>query len=94
MGTKFETIEARITPNVSVAFYKDWSIRTGTSIDASRDIKLLQSANLEELVSSCLLVIKGDRPKQNVHLFREFSISIYRWFSEAIRVCKAQNRRY
>ncbi|XLR19978.1 hypothetical protein S83_047890, partial [Arachis hypogaea] len=40
-------------------------------LKASRDIKLLQSANLEELVSSCLLVIKGDRPKQNVHLFRE-----------------------
>ncbi|XLS82387.1 hypothetical protein HN51_048218 [Arachis hypogaea] len=54
----------------------------------SRDIKLLQSTNLEELVSSCLLVIEGDRSKQKVHLFREFFISMYRWFSEAIKVLK------
>ncbi|KAF7815797.1 uncharacterized protein G2W53_029766 [Senna tora] len=33
-----------------------------------RDLKLLQSTNLKELVISCFLVIKGDRPKQKVHL--------------------------
>ncbi|XP_027356814.1 uncharacterized protein LOC113866124 [Abrus precatorius] len=33
-----------------------------------RDLRLLQLANLEELVISCFLVIKGDRPKQKVHL--------------------------
>ncbi|XP_054819350.1 uncharacterized protein LOC129318539 isoform X2 [Prosopis cineraria] len=32
------------------------------------DLQLLQSVNLEELVISCLLVIKGDRPKQKIHL--------------------------
>ncbi|TKY46906.1 hypothetical protein E2542_SST28955 [Spatholobus suberectus] len=31
-----------------------------------RDLRLLQFANLEELVTSCFLVIKG--PKQKVHL--------------------------
>lgn len=33
-----------------------------------RDIRLLQSAKLEELVGSCFLVITGKRPKQKVHL--------------------------
>ncbi|OMO80609.1 hypothetical protein CCACVL1_12863 [Corchorus capsularis] len=33
-----------------------------------RDLRLLQSANLEELVSSCFQVINGKRPKQKVHL--------------------------
>ncbi|KAI4306065.1 hypothetical protein L6164_029376 [Bauhinia variegata] len=33
-----------------------------------RDVRLLQLANLEEIVRSCFLVIRGDRPKQKVHL--------------------------
>ncbi|EOY12466.1 Uncharacterized protein TCM_030972 isoform 1 [Theobroma cacao] len=33
-----------------------------------RDLRLLQSANLEELLSSCFQVIAGKRPKQKVHL--------------------------
>ncbi|KAE9594059.1 hypothetical protein Lalb_Chr18g0049751 [Lupinus albus] len=33
-----------------------------------RDLKLLQLANVEELVTSCVLVLKGDKPKQKVHL--------------------------
>ncbi|KAM3696480.1 hypothetical protein ACB098_06G042100 [Castanea mollissima] len=33
-----------------------------------RDIRLLQSAKLEEIVGSCFLVITGKRPKQKVHL--------------------------
>ncbi|XP_021288772.1 uncharacterized protein LOC110419960 [Herrania umbratica] len=32
-----------------------------------RDLRLLQSANLEELLSSCFQVITGKRPKQKVH---------------------------
>ncbi|KAL5548291.1 hypothetical protein UlMin_003522 [Ulmus minor] len=33
-----------------------------------RDLRLLQSAKLEELVSSCFVVITGKKPKQKVHL--------------------------
>nr|XP_043621071.1 uncharacterized protein LOC122592821 [Erigeron canadensis] len=33
-----------------------------------RDCKLLQATNLEEIVSSCFLVINGNRPKQKVQL--------------------------
>jgi hypothetical protein len=33
-----------------------------------RDLRLLQLAKLEELVTSCFNVIKGDRPKQKIHL--------------------------
>lgn len=33
-----------------------------------RDLKLLQSANLEELLSSCFQVIHGKKPQQKVHL--------------------------
>ncbi|XLR03699.1 hypothetical protein S83_069897, partial [Arachis hypogaea] len=84
MGTEFETIEARITPMFAQLqcecgilqrlIYKNRNQHRRSSyfqhvLKVSRDIKLLQSTNLEELVSSCLLVIKGDRPKQKVHLF-------------------------
>ncbi|XP_022716928.1 uncharacterized protein LOC111275697 [Durio zibethinus] len=33
-----------------------------------RDLRLLKSANLDELLNSCFLVINGKRPKQKVHL--------------------------
>jgi hypothetical protein len=33
-----------------------------------RDLRLLQSAKLEELVDFCFLVITGKRPKQTVHI--------------------------
>ncbi|KEH30999.1 hypothetical protein MTR_4g088440 [Medicago truncatula] len=33
-----------------------------------RDLRLLHLPNIEELVTSCFNVIKGDRPKQKVHL--------------------------
>lgn len=33
-----------------------------------RDLRLLRSAKLEELVDSCFLVLTGKRPKQKVHL--------------------------
>lgn len=33
-----------------------------------RDLRLLQSAKLEDLLSSCFLVITGKKPKQKVHL--------------------------
>ncbi|KAL5736000.1 hypothetical protein ACOSQ2_030788 [Xanthoceras sorbifolium] len=33
-----------------------------------RDLRLLQSAKLEELLGSCFQVITGNRPKQKVHL--------------------------
>ncbi|XP_028793552.1 uncharacterized protein LOC114749228 [Neltuma alba] len=37
-------------------------------LKVERDLRLLRSVNLEDLVISCLLVIKGDRPKQKAHL--------------------------
>ncbi|CBI29198.3 unnamed protein product, partial [Vitis vinifera] len=33
-----------------------------------RDLKVLQSANLEELLDSCSRVIHAKKPKQKVHL--------------------------
>ncbi|XP_057433353.1 uncharacterized protein LOC130726142 [Lotus japonicus] len=83
MGTEFETIEGRITCMLSqlqsecgilhrmVYKNKNQHRRCGyfqRLLKVRRDLRLLQSANLEELVTSCFLVIKGDRPKQKVHL--------------------------
>ncbi|KHM99595.1 hypothetical protein glysoja_006438 [Glycine soja] len=83
MGTEFETIEARITsmlPQLQSEcgilqrmVYKNKNQHRRSSyfqrlLKVRRDLRLLQSANMEELVSSCLLVIKGDRPKQKLHL--------------------------
>ncbi|XP_061353534.1 uncharacterized protein LOC133298282 isoform X2 [Gastrolobium bilobum] len=83
MGTEVETIEARITSMfgqlqyecgiLQRMIYKNKNQHRRCSyfqriLKVGRDLRLLQSANLEELVSSCLLVIKGDRPKQKVHL--------------------------
>ncbi|XP_057445328.1 uncharacterized protein LOC130737543 isoform X2 [Lotus japonicus] len=83
MGTEFETIEGRITSMLSqlqsecgilhrmVYKNKNQHRRCGyfqRLLKVRRDMRLLQSANLEELVTSCFLVIKGERPKQKVHL--------------------------
>ncbi|TKY46835.1 hypothetical protein E2542_SST28884 [Spatholobus suberectus] len=83
MGTEFETIEARITSMLAQLqsecgilqrmVYKNKNQHRRCSyfqrlLKVRRDLRLLQSANLEELVTSCFLVIKGDRPKQKVHL--------------------------
>ncbi|MBA0705587.1 hypothetical protein Golax_017771, partial [Gossypium laxum] len=46
-----------------------------------RDLRLLKSANLEELISSCFLVITGIRPKQKVQLLEsEISTLVARSF--------------
>ncbi|KAG2394428.1 uncharacterized protein HKW66_Vig0181940 [Vigna angularis] len=83
MDTKFETIEARITsmlPQLQSEcgilqriVYKNKNQHRRSSyfqrlLKVRRDLKLLQSANLEELVTSCLHVIKGDKPRQKVIL--------------------------
>ncbi|MED6107843.1 hypothetical protein PIB30_018130 [Stylosanthes scabra] len=83
MDAEFETIVARITTLLAQLqcesgilqrlVYKNKNQHRSSSyfqylLKVNRDLKLLQSANLKELVSSCLLVIKGDRPKQKVHL--------------------------
>ncbi|KAJ1407927.1 hypothetical protein SESBI_23958 [Sesbania bispinosa] len=83
MGTDLETIEGRITSMLSQLqsecgilqrmVYKNKNQHRRCSyfqrlLKVRRDLMLLQSANLEELVTSCFLVIKGDRPKQKVHL--------------------------
>ncbi|WVZ06858.1 hypothetical protein V8G54_020204 [Vigna mungo] len=77
MDTKFETIEARITsmlPQLQSEcgilqriVYKNKNQHRRSSyfqrlLKVRRDLRLLQSANLEDLVTSCLLVIKGDKP--------------------------------
>ncbi|XP_027343869.1 uncharacterized protein LOC113856297 [Abrus precatorius] len=83
MGTELETIEARITSMLAQLqsecgilqrmVYKNKNQHRRCSyfqrlLKVRRDLRLLQLANLEELVTSCFLVIKGDRPKQKVHL--------------------------
>ncbi|KAK7333573.1 hypothetical protein VNO80_30348 [Phaseolus coccineus] len=81
MGTEFETIEPRITsmlPQLQSErgilqrmVYKNKNQHRRSSyfqhlLKVRRDLRLLQSANLEELVTSCLLVIKGEKPRQRV----------------------------
>ncbi|ESW18406.1 hypothetical protein PHAVU_006G038300 [Phaseolus vulgaris] len=81
MGTEFETIEARITsmlPQLQSErgilqrmVYKNKNQHRRSSyfqhlLKVRRDLRLLQSANLEDLVSTCLLVIKGEKPRQRV----------------------------
>ncbi|KAJ1416668.1 hypothetical protein SESBI_17251 [Sesbania bispinosa] len=83
MSTDLETIEGRITSMLSQLqsecgilqrmVYKNKNQHRRCSyfqrlLKVRRDLRLLQSENLEELVTSCFLVIKGDRPKQKVHL--------------------------
>ncbi|KAK7278999.1 hypothetical protein RJT34_24040 [Clitoria ternatea] len=83
MGTEFEAIESRIKsllPQLQSEcgilqrmVYKNKNQHRRCSyfqhlLKVRRDIRLLELANLEELVTSCFLVIKGDRPKQKVHL--------------------------
>ncbi|XP_004511431.1 uncharacterized protein [Cicer arietinum] len=83
MGTEFETVEGRITSMLSHLqseygilerlVYKNKNQHRRCSyfqhlLKVRRDLKLLQLANLEELVTSCFFVIKGDRPKQKIHL--------------------------
>nr|KYP60864.1 hypothetical protein KK1_023278 [Cajanus cajan] len=83
MGTEFETIEARLTSMLAQLqseggilyrmVYKNKNQHRRCSyfqrlLKVRRDLRLLQLANLEELVTSCFHVIKGDRPKQKVHL--------------------------
>ncbi|XP_061350358.1 uncharacterized protein LOC133295530 isoform X2 [Gastrolobium bilobum] len=83
MGTELETIEPRMTSMFTQLqsecgilhriVYKNKNQHRHCSyfqhlLKVRRDLRLLQLANLEELVTSCFHVIKGDRPKQNVHL--------------------------
>ncbi|XP_027932394.1 uncharacterized protein LOC114188080 isoform X2 [Vigna unguiculata] len=83
MDTEFETIEARITsmlPQLQSEcgilqriVYKNKNQHRRSSyfqrlLKVRRDLRLLQSANLEELVTSCLHVIKGDKPRQKIIL--------------------------
>ncbi|WJX30767.1 hypothetical protein P8452_19269 [Trifolium repens] len=83
MGTEFETVEGRITsmlPQLQYErgilerlVYKNKNQHRRCSyfqhlLKVRRDLRLLQLAKLEELVTSCFNVIKGDRPKQKIHL--------------------------
>ncbi|XP_019419667.1 PREDICTED: uncharacterized protein LOC109330097 isoform X2 [Lupinus angustifolius] len=83
MGTEIDVIEARVTSMLILLqsecgvlqrlVYKNKNQHRRCSyfqrlLKVRRDLKLLQSANIEELVTSCFLVLKGDRPKQKVHL--------------------------
>ncbi|RVX14213.1 hypothetical protein CK203_011227 [Vitis vinifera] len=43
--------------------------------EVRRDLKLLQSANLEELLSSCFQVIHGKKPQQKVHLLESIDVA-------------------
>ncbi|PPD94964.1 hypothetical protein GOBAR_DD08009 [Gossypium barbadense] len=52
---------------LSVVFLKKERVKILVS-QVRRDLRLLKSANLEELISSCFLVITGIRPKQKVQL--------------------------
>ncbi|RZB99803.1 hypothetical protein D0Y65_022277 [Glycine soja] len=83
MDTEFKTIEASIMSMLGqlqseggilqrMVYKNKNQHRRGSYfqrlLKVRRDLRLLQLANLEELVTSCLLVIKEDRPKQKLHL--------------------------
>ncbi|KAK2386107.1 hypothetical protein QL285_060038 [Trifolium repens] len=90
MGTEFETVEGRITsmlPQLQYErgilerlVYKNKNQHRRCSyfqhlLKVKRDLRLLQLAKLEELVTSCFNVIKGDRPKQKIHLLESLKRS-------------------
>ncbi|CAK8564596.1 unnamed protein product [Lathyrus sativus] len=83
MDTEFESVEGRLTsmlPQLQCEcgilerlVYKNKNQHRRCSyfqhlLKVRRDSRLLRLANLEELVTSCFNVIKGDRPKQKIHL--------------------------
>ncbi|KAI3753906.1 hypothetical protein L2E82_25971 [Cichorium intybus] len=82
-GAQFETIEARLQSFLSQfqsefgvldrIVHKNKNQHRRSSyfqylLKVRRDCKLLQSTNLEEIVTSSFLVINGSRPKQKVQL--------------------------
>ncbi|XP_045819834.1 uncharacterized protein LOC123913228 [Trifolium pratense] len=90
MGTEFETVEGRINsmlPQLQYErgilerlVYKNKNQHRRCSyfqhlLKVRRDLRLLQLAKLEELVTSCFNVIKGDRPKQKIHLLESLKRS-------------------
>ncbi|GLT72629.1 hypothetical protein SLA2020_445460 [Shorea laevis] len=83
MGSEVETLEQRLTSMLGQLqeecgilermVYKNKNQHRRCAyfqylMKVRRDLRLLQSAKLEELVDSCFLVITGKRPKQKVHL--------------------------
>ncbi|KAI3675593.1 hypothetical protein L1987_85183 [Smallanthus sonchifolius] len=83
MDDQIETIEARLQsflgqlqPELGVLdriIHKNKNQHRRSSyfqylLKVRRDCKLLQSTNLLEVVNSCFHVIKGDKPRQKVHL--------------------------
>ncbi|XP_059444169.1 uncharacterized protein LOC132176069 [Corylus avellana] len=83
MGSEVETLEERLTSMLGQLqtecgilermVYKNKNQHRRCSyfqylMKVRRDLRLLQSAKLEELVDSCFLIITGKRPKQKVHL--------------------------
>ncbi|KAI5410745.1 uncharacterized protein LOC127085751 [Lathyrus oleraceus] len=83
MSTEFEKVEGRLTsmlPQLQCEcgilerlVYKNKNQHRRCSyfhhlLKVRRDLRLLRLGNLEELVTSCFNVIKGDRPKQKIHL--------------------------
>ncbi|KAG7957556.1 hypothetical protein I3843_11G182000 [Carya illinoinensis] len=83
MGSEIDTLEVRFTSMLGQLqtecgileriVYKNKNQHRRYSyfqhiLKVRRDLRLLHSAKLEELVDSCVLVITGKRPKQKVHL--------------------------
>ncbi|KAG4213761.1 hypothetical protein ERO13_A01G077000v2 [Gossypium hirsutum] len=66
-GREKDIITIRSELFLSVVFLKKERVKILVS-QVRRDLRLLKSANLEELISSCFLVITGIRPKQKVQL--------------------------
>lgn len=55
-----------------------------------RDLRLLQSSKLEEIVGSCFHVITGRKPRQKVHLLERYIVLLFQIFSCSlwIQLCK------
>ncbi|XP_048132565.1 uncharacterized protein LOC115730690 isoform X2 [Rhodamnia argentea] len=83
MGSEVETLEERLKSSLvhlhaecailERMVYKNKNQHRRCSyfqylLKVRRDLRLLQSAKLEELLSSCFQVITGKKPKQKVHL--------------------------
>ncbi|PPS00650.1 hypothetical protein GOBAR_AA20017 [Gossypium barbadense] len=79
-GREKDIITIRSELFLSVVFLKKERVKILVS-QVRRDLRLLKSANLEELISYCFLVITGIRPKQKVQLLEsEISTLVARSF--------------
>ena len=56
------------------------------SYQVRRDLRLLQSCKLEEIVGSCFHVITGRKPRQKVYLLERYNVLLFQIFSCSFQI--------